>query len=254
MSSFIFALLFGSCDLPKENQSLIDTGFNHKDSAQLDSTEKNPAKADVAKIDTIHYGIDISHFQGDVLKLLDVKKDSLQFVICKATEGLSFTDPDFNQNWQMAKSKGLIRGAYHFYVCSDDPIKQADFFSKQIQGIEKTDIAPILDIEQGSMSSSVSAEQMQKNILSFLKRVEKNTGRKPILYTDFSFGQENFTSPEVANYQLWIADYGKGDWPRIPELWKDKGFLIWQRSSSYEVDSHQTDYDVMYGSINDLIN
>jgi lysozyme len=250
---FITLSFLGSCTLPEEEVSLLETGFTNLDSSQIISTTENKLEKVLKRVDTIHYGIDISHFQGDVLQLLKVKEDSLQFVICKATQGTSFLDPMFRTNWRTIKSKGLIRGAYHFYDCSADPIKQADFFSKQIQDLDKTDIAPILDIEQGGMVKSVSAEQMQKAILVFLKRVESNTGRKPLLYTDYWFAQDNFSNPEVANYQLWIADYAKGSQPNIPKFWKKKGFLIWQRGSSYKLDAHQTDLDIMYGSINELV-
>jgi lysozyme len=59
-------------------------------------------------------GIDISKFQGNEINQLNKQTDQLTFIICKATEGITYTDPDFKTNWPMIQSKGYVRGAYHF--------------------------------------------------------------------------------------------------------------------------------------------
>ena len=61
------------------------------------------------------YGIDISMYQGKEVGEIHKKNDSLGFIICKATEGITYTDPDFSYNWKNIKEKSFIRGAYHFY-------------------------------------------------------------------------------------------------------------------------------------------
>ena len=94
----------------------------------------NEVKTTVIKpTKTIVYGIDISKYQGDEVDLLNKKKDSLSFIICKATEGITYTDPKFHQNWQLISAKKFIKGAYHFYRCQDDPIKQAAHYLNTIQ-------------------------------------------------------------------------------------------------------------------------
>ena len=99
---------------------------------QVKTSKVDPAKAAAAAaaaaIDTLQslatqagnaaefvYGIDVSDFQGDEVDFLDKQKDSLSFVICKATEGITYTDPEFQNNWKTIPEKGFIRGAYHFY-------------------------------------------------------------------------------------------------------------------------------------------
>lgn len=58
-------------------------------------------------------GLDVSHHQGHIdwsaLKGWD-------FVYIKATEGRTWTDPLFEENWLGAGQAGLVRGAYHFLV------------------------------------------------------------------------------------------------------------------------------------------
>jgi len=247
-----FLLFFSSaCQFKNENKagSLLD--INDKPSASADTSviAVESQKAPIEK--QTYYGIDISHYQGDVVKTLN-SSDHLHFVICKATQGMTYIDPDFKSNWNMIKEQGLIRGTYHFYVSQDDPTKQAAHFVSTLSDLSASDIAPVLDIEQGSMSSSVSSERMEKDILIFLKAVEDKTGRKPILYTDYSFAQENFKNSELAEYDLWLAEYSSAEQPKIPDLWKEKGYKIWQKSESYNLDSEKTDYDEHNGSLEDL--
>jgi lysozyme len=199
-----------------------------------------------------HYGIDISHYQGNVIAEMSAK-DSLRFVICKATQGDYYVDNDFRTNWHNIKEKGFIRGAYHFYVCADDPIKQAAHFANTISDIEATDISPILDIEQGGMSKAVSPEQMEKDILVFLKHLQHLVKRKPIIYTDYAFAQEYFKDSTIAQYDLWLAEYSGATKPKIPNLWKEKGIKIWQKSSHYKAYARFIDLDVAHGSIQNLI-
>ena len=39
------------------------------------------------------YGIDISHHQNNEIDFISKTSDSLSFVICKATEGVTYTEP-----------------------------------------------------------------------------------------------------------------------------------------------------------------
>src|SRR5688572_591209 len=93
------------------------------------------------------YGLDISNYQGDEIDFLNKKKDSLFFVICKATEGLTVTDSTFDRNWKAIQGKGFIKGAYHFYHCTDDPVRQAEYFSSVIGPLSKDDFPPVIDFE-----------------------------------------------------------------------------------------------------------
>lgn len=237
---------------------VIAFGFSHckqgSDSTQSTSLmDLGSAESDTEmNLDSgAYYGIDISHFQGDLLEELSVK-DSLHFVICKATGGISYLDPDFHKNWEVVKSKGLIRGAYHFYYFVDDPIKQADHFISTVGVITKGDIAPIVDVEQGGLAPSISTEQMQRDLKVFLDYVESKLGRKPIIYTDTSFADQYLTDAEFAKYKLWLAEYTKDD-PRIPVTWKTKGYFVWQKSESYALDCTTSDLDVFFGELNDLV-
>lgn len=243
-------LAFSSCHNETNSSGEdADSIMNLGDGKSADSTKKVVSAKN--STDTVLYGIDISRYQGNLVTDITTS-DGLHFAICKATQGVTYVDPDFRLNWNTITEKGLIRGAYHFYICSDDPVQQAQHFSNTINDIQKDDIAPVLDIEQGSMSSTTNVTQMQKDILTFLQNVEKQTGRKPILYTDYAFAQQYLMSPAFAVYDLWLAEYSGAPEPKVPEAWKAKGFKIWQKSDSYDVNSQQIDYDVHFGTVAEL--
>jgi len=198
-----------------------------------------------------YYGIDISHYQGDVIKLM-ASTDSLHFVFAKATEGTGYIDPDFRTNWREIKEKGLIRGAYHFYRFSDSPIAQAEHFASQIQDLAYSDMAPVVDVEQGSLGQNVSIANMNSDLKQFLTHLEKLVGRQPIIYTNTSFSNRYLTNTSFSNYSLWLADYTKNK-PRVPDLWKENGYLIWQKSQNYNDFSITTDFDEFNGRLNELL-
>ena len=98
--------------------------------------------------------------------------DSLKFVICKATEGTTFTDTTFKDNWELLGKKKIIRGAYHFYDLRKSPKDQAEYFLsviKKVKGIGENDISPVLDIERLGIHSKLDPKpkDLQKAIKEF---------------------------------------------------------------------------------------
>lgn len=198
------------------------------------------------------YGIDISHHQNDEVDFIVQHKDSIQFVFCKATEGLTFIDPKFNKNWSTLKEHGVLRGAYHFFKSKDDPKKQATFFLNTISTSEKTDIPPVLDFEEGGIDPSQSVNQVQADVKVFLEEIENKLGCTPIIYTDVRTANKYLDDPHFSNYPLWIANYIKGSAPHLPRTWKDKGWVFWQKTSTYQLDGQNNDLDIFDGSYKNL--
>jgi lysozyme len=199
------------------------------------------------------YGIDISRFQGDELASSTFKNiDSLKFVICKATEGITYTDPKFTSNWKTLKNENIIRGAYHFYYTKDDPIQQANHFLNTLTSLSELDLPPILDFEDTSIDSKDDIAKIQRNMLLFLKTIEGKTNRTPILYTNNSTANTYLNDSQFAKYPLWIADYKSITTPKLPEIWKNKGWSFWQKSSEYKIGSITNDLDVFNGNLQAL--
>lgn len=116
-----------------------------------------------------YYGIDISKFNREIVPEITLH-DSITFVICKATEGVTYTDPYFYSNVDFIRSGDYLWGAYHFYRAQDKGEKQADFFWKTISGQGTIDIAPVVDIEQESLpvNKEINTAELQAEILACL--------------------------------------------------------------------------------------
>jgi lysozyme len=199
------------------------------------------------------YGLDIFHGSGNgyEVSLIDKTKDSISFVICKATEGDNFADPKFKENWQILKQKGIIRGAYHFYKCDHNPLTQAAFFLKTIHGISNDDLPPVIDIESDAVHSGCT--NIGANILIFLKEIESKLQRKPMIYVNMSDGDRFLRDSVFSTYPLWVAyPTTTRPEPKIPDAWSQNKWMFWQRSDKYEFDGNNSDFDVFRGSIDDL--
>ena len=164
-------------------------------------------------------GIDVSHFSGKV-DWQKVKAGGYSFAFAKATEGMDFKDPTFQNHWQGIKKVGLIRGAYHFYVTEDDPKAQADFFIRNVT-LQSGDFLPVVDIEVIGKGTKPGLTQRVKKFLGIL---EKHFGVKPIIYTGPTFWDSHLNN-HFGVYPLWIAEYGVKE-PVDPKGWKE--WHLWQ--------------------------
>jgi lysozyme len=168
------------------------------------------------------YGIDISRYQPDVewdeLKLLiddqgitttsqeaAEESEEISYVFIKATEGTSLKDKHFKKHWKKAKEAGVRRGAYHFFRSSKDPQKQAQLFIKTVGKLSKDDLPPVLDIE--TIHDGCSNKVLNDKALIWLRTVEKHYGRKPIVYSNASFINNNLSKEIKDNYPIWVAHY-----------------------------------------------
>lgn len=233
---------------------LILFGVMILNSCQPKKESKNNSKPTKVekKSKLLAYGIDLSHHQNDEIDSIIKNKDSLDFIVCKATEGITYTDPKFLKNWKTIKKHTFLRGAYHFYRCNDDPLKQAVFFLKTISDIDATDIPPIVDFEEGGIDKSQSLEKIQSNLRIFITEIEKESKRKPIIYTDVNTANKYLNDSYFSNYPLWIASYDGKKHPNLPIAWKNKDWLIWQRFSTYKLNNLDNDFDIFNGNLLEL--
>lgn len=219
-------------------------------STPLQQTNSTPPIKE--KTESSVFGVDISYHNNNEVDLIDIRKDSLHFIICKATEGVTFIDPKFKENWKKIKEKGFIRGVYHFYRTDDDPITQANFFLNTINNLENTDIPPVIDFEEGGINKSQSIESVQSMVLSFMNEIEKKANVKPIIYTDINTANKYLNNSIFQKYHLWIANYNGKEKPNLPNTWKTKGYLIWQKTDSYKVINTTSDADTFNGNLTEF--
>jgi lysozyme len=187
-------------------------------------------------------GIDVSHYQGTV-NWPQVRAAGVQFAFAKATEGVTWTDPEFAANWAGMKAAGILRGAYHFFEPNDDAGQQAQLFLATVQ-LESGDLPPVLDVE----TAAATSEELWQGVQTWLDRVQAATGLPPILYLSPGFADENNAPVSLITYPLWVAEYGVAE-PRLPQGWSH--WLLWQSSQTGTIDgvAGSVDLDQVNGSL-----
>lgn len=192
----------------------------------------------------LYYGIDVSHHQGkiDWERVVDSSFENgypIKFVIIKATESDTFTDPDYSDNISDARKAGLVCGVYHFYDPSTSPQRQAQHFINTVK-LKKGDLVPVIDVERTGRSSA----DLRRDLLIFIKELELNYGVKPMIYASAKFHRRNLGSPEFDAYPFWVAHY------YVVRPVTDRQWRFWQFTdhSSVEGIGGYTDFNVFRGS------
>ena len=132
-------------------------------------------------------------------------------------------DMEFKNNWKYAKTRLLIRGAYHYYRPDENSTLQAQNFIKNTF-LEPGDFVPVLDIEDYPRHQSI--EKLIEGVHNWLEMIEKHYGVQPVIYSGENFYNRNLKD-HFPNHRIWIAKYSvfnekmKDDW----HFWQftDKG-------------------------------
>ncbi|HJB87568.1 LysM peptidoglycan-binding domain-containing protein [Mordavella massiliensis] len=147
-------------------------------------------------------GIDISSWQTGI----DLSKVPCDFVIIKATEGVTYVNPDCDRAFQQGADLGKKLGVYHF-AGKNEAFAEAEYFVDHIRGyIKKAVLA--LDWEGNGVSRGPAWAK------DWLDRVYQLTGVKPLLYmSNSTVHAYDWTSVVNGDYGLWNAGYYKGNTP-----------------------------------------
>mgnify|MGYP003306205545 CR=1 FL=1 len=154
---------------------------------------------------SIYEGIDVSQWQEEI-NYLDVKKDGIEIVYIKSSEGNNFIDPYFETNYERAKDAGLKIGFYHYMLARsiEDAENEAKFFASVISDKEAS-CKLAMDFES---FGNLTIGQINEISEVFLNKVKNITGKEVVIYSDV-YNARNVFSKELANkYPIWIAEYG----------------------------------------------
>lgn len=206
-------------------------------------------------------GIDVSYWNAGI-DWPKVRATGQRFVFVKATEGETYSDPTFDDNWLGAKAAGLLRGAYCFFRPKADPGKQADRFIKYVKSMnDDGELPPALDLET---NDGQPREKIIARAKIWLDKVEQAFGRKPLIYSTLYFLQTYFSvsgggPPDWArDYPLWLAQYPypyvPGMAPSLPNGWFK--WTFWQYSETGKVNgiNARVDLDLFNGTLEELYN
>lgn len=197
------------------------------------------------------HGIDLSHHNGEV-DWKKVKQSKVAFAFIKATEGVTYNDTEFADNWRGAQKVGIRHGAYHFFSPHESVHKQVNHFLSSIKHQHKGSLPPVLDVEDQSQWRGLSHKQSADKVLTWLHAVHKHTGVIPIIYMSPSFAQDVLGNDKrLAHYPLWIAHYDTRK-PDIPQPFKHYSFWQFSEKSHLKGVSGQVDGNYFNGTLSEL--
>ena len=187
------------------------------------------------------YGIDVSNWQAG-LNLKDLH--AVQFCIFKATEGLNFVDPSFNDFSNQCQTLQIPFGFYHF-ASTNEPEAEAEFFKDCVADLIGYGL-PVLDYE---ISNRNNVEWVER----FCYWFNYLTGMYPIIYMSASMCAQFKGSWVADTCKLWVAgypvdyDYWTNDqMPYNVSPWNS--CIIWQCTSNLHTTGYsgRLDGDISY--------
>lgn len=186
----------------------------------------------------VTFGIDISHHQDIGLDLAQCRREGIEFVFLKATEGASYVDPEFTANLDEARRAGMLVAAYHY-------VRSNASTANQVMNVVRTvpkDVPVILDVEANSGGVGPVRE-----IFAALRASGYSV---PLLYLPRWYWQQ-IGSPSLAGLPpLWSSRYPdtvvgtlQSEWASVPaSYWAGYGGLdvaVLQFTSSARIAGHQ---------------
>jgi GH25 family lysozyme M1 (1,4-beta-N-acetylmuramidase) len=185
----------------------------------------------------ITFGLDISHHQGLALNLAQCRRDGIEFVFLKSSEGASFVDSAFKGNLAEARNAGLLVGAYHYVRSNASAAAQV----ANVRQVVPLDVPVIPDVEANSGGVPLVRE--------FVDRLRAAGYTVPISYIPRWYWQQ-IGSPSLAGLPpLWSSRYPDNaiglladEWSRVPaSYWGGYGGLdvaVLQFTSSARIAGH----------------
>lgn len=180
-------------------------------------------------------GVDVSSYQGKI-DWKTLSEQDIQFAFIKATEGSSFVDPNFSENYSNAQKTNLRIGAYHFFSYDSSGKTQAENFIKVVP-ISDNMLPPVVDVEfySDKEQNPPNSKDVDKELNAFLQEIEKYYKKKPIIYaTGKSY--DMFISGKYNDYNIWIRNILS-----YPSLSDNKQWTFWQYTDRAVLDGYSGD-------------
>jgi lysozyme len=201
------------------------------------------------------HGLDVSDYscriEWDEVKKMNANGVRVRFVFMRATRGTNELDFQFENNWEGAKEAKILRGAYHFYKYSHDPVAQAQYYLNNVK-LKSGDLPAVLDIEDDKKTNDthLPKDDIIKGIAIWLTIVESKTGIKPIIYTNLDY-YKRYIAYNFPNHKIWIANYNNMRGVKLPD---GRTWSIWQTSDEARCNgiSEKIDFNIFNGSVEDL--
>ncbi|MBD5315732.1 MAG: hypothetical protein HDS08_06200 [Bacteroides sp.] len=170
---------------------------------------------------TVEYpvtGVDISAHNGDI-DFDAMSREGVEFVLIKATEGVSHKDANFHTNYLKARRAGMKIGAYHFFRFDCTGYMQALNILHSIRG-KHLDLPVVIDVEEWTNSVTQPTEGVVDGLRRMITCLEEH-GYRVMLYSNKN-GYERFIRSRLESYPVWLCSFSP---PDDTHRW-----VIWQYS------------------------
>jgi LysM repeat protein len=195
-------------------------------------------------------GIDISGWQRGI----NLSAVAPSFAIIKATGGTGFVNPALFEQYNGAKSAGILKGLYHFAHergYQGSAVDEANHFLRTIRDLIDGETILVLDWEGDNVHDTGWAKTFADTVLAA-------TGIKVLFYMNLSASNShNWSAVQAAGYSLWLAQYpsnAKQGYGPLASMGNARGWnvVMWQYSQTGRLGGYNGDLDlnVFYGERN----
>lgn len=179
-------------------------------------------------------GIDVSKHNGHI-DWERVANQGVRFVYIKASEGATYRNPLFEEQYAGATRAGLKVGAYHFFRMNRSGAAQAEHFARTI-GKRRFDMPIVIDVEESRDNQGVQRDSVVEQLKLMASTLE-NKGHQVMLYTNGN-GYRSFYQGRLDQYDLWLSAF------KAPERIAYIGHRIQQYSHWGSLDGVEGDVDL----------
>lgn len=180
-------------------------------------------------------GVDVSHYQG-IIDWNSIEAQDVSFAFIKATEGSSYVDDCFSQNWKHVSHTSILTGAYHFFSFDSAPSTQASLYIETV-GSLLGKLPPVIDVEYygDKEDSPPDKDTVTASLQELLDILEEHYHVKPIIYTTYSV-YDRYIKGIFDDYPLWIRNVYY-----TPNLDIGNRWTFWQYSDMGKLDGYMGD-------------
>ncbi|KAA0972572.1 glycoside hydrolase family 25 protein [Aureimonas fodinaquatilis] len=175
------------------------------------------------------HGIDISKYQGEI-DWHTARRDGVEFVYIKATEGGDLLDSRFHENWRGARAAGIPHGAYHFFYWCRPGIEQARWFIKNVPQ-DALSLPPVLDVEWTPHSPTCTRRPERAEVIremgAFMDALEKHYRVRPMIYSTVDMHRERLVGA-FPGHKFWLRAVAA----HPDEIYEDRQFHLWQYTAT----------------------
>ena len=190
-------------------------------------------------------GLDLSRYRENV-PLKTAKGQGVRFLICKCSEGTSYTDHTYGPYQVEAKARYLPFGGFMYWRFQFDAVGQAEYYCDHLGEVQFppiVDAERIFNVKPGTTSVPIVSQQANRNHLQIvLNVIENKTAMVPMIYTNFATWRALFGDWSVWDkYRLWVANWRTGHDPYLPV--PAKKYTVHQFTSAYKVTGYSRGVD-----------